>query len=791
MRRDSMFGLAPGTVSQIQTEDGAIYPAYATEKIWSLDEINGFSKPTLGNDVRYFPTGAEYFKDLRKEIKSATRQIWIAGWQINWDALLEPGVRLYDVLLEAASKEGVSIYVLPWNDEAPIQTYDSQTREVLLSINKAPGVKNNPVHVTLAAASADKNSMFFSHHQKLVVIDEKIAYVGGLDLAYGRYDDARFDLALDSGTPSDPKSLRHALNRYNPCIPPLKALDPSSVVDPDHLSGRVDAITGRAETARTGIANRLHQAPYETDGQLKPWLNPECKTLDETRQPRMPWHDAHCRIEGPAVSDLARNFVGRWNAAGGSPRLALPAPSPASKGPGGCTVQVLRSAPANLCLAELRTDTTGKGNGLGPQAEVHDTMQRLISVAQHFIYIENQFFVSNFGAEVSPTDFIGPADEIRGQAGPGPTITRLMPGDSTAPPENSICHMLGARIGRAILAPERPPFHVYIVLPVHPEGPLNDPAVVTQVHWTMQSLVFGRSSLLNRIRRFLLARELYDKKDNEWRRALDPDNVEYEGIELERCDEYITLLNLRNWAQLKHPSGPRLVTEQIYVHSKLMVVDDRFALLGSANINDRSLLGSRDSELAVLIKDTAIEHVDLCGDDRDLPVRTFARDLRRQAWRKIFGLTAKVRPANALEQKIDKPGDPKTWRAIQKVARDNTDAYERAFSFIPRSRPAFLKPGEMPKDASIWPIWKRSSNSGAPSAMPFSEGFWDRPQHSTAIDALNAVQGFITALPIHWTRGENNKLPYHSWLVATNTRQNASLPQQAEADTLTQAVARG
>lgn len=35
----------------------------------------------------------------------------------------------------------------------------------------------------------------------------------------------------------------------------------------------------------------------------------------------------------------------------------------------------------------------------------------------------------------------------------------------------------------------------------------------------------------------------------------------------------------------------------MYVHSKIMIVDDRAALVGSANINDRSLLGSRDSEV--------------------------------------------------------------------------------------------------------------------------------------------------------------------------------------------------
>lgn len=29
----------------------------------------------------------------------------------------------------------------------------------------------------------------WSHHDKMVVIDQKIAFVGGIDLCYGRWDD--------------------------------------------------------------------------------------------------------------------------------------------------------------------------------------------------------------------------------------------------------------------------------------------------------------------------------------------------------------------------------------------------------------------------------------------------------------------------------------------------------------------------------------------------------------------------------------------------------------------------
>lgn len=35
-----------------------------------------------------------------------------------------------------------------------------------------------------------------------------------------------------------------------------------------------------------------------------------------------------------------------------------------------------------------------------------------------------------------------------------------------------------------------------------------------------------------------------------------------------------------------------------------MIVDDRKLIIGSANINDRSMLGYRDSELALVAEDT-------------------------------------------------------------------------------------------------------------------------------------------------------------------------------------------
>lgn len=36
-------------------------------------------------------------------------------------------------------------------------------------------------------------------------------------------------------------------------------------------------------------------------------------------------------------------------------------------------------------------------------------------------------------------------------------------------------------------------------------------------------------------------------------------------------------------------------SEIIYIHSKLIIADDSHLICGSANINDRSMLGNRDS----------------------------------------------------------------------------------------------------------------------------------------------------------------------------------------------------
>ncbi|PZX25999.1 putative Phospholipase D [Cupriavidus phytorum] len=797
-------------LTQIIGKEGRAAQGAATSNLW-VGHSAVFSKETAGNKVVSFTTGREYFADFIAACEKASQEICIIGWQVNWDAMLAPGKRLWDVLCEAAKRK-VKIYVLPWDDTSPVQTYDDQTCNALEAINTHLGYssKEKCVHVAVAKSNATKNTTYFSHHQKLVVIDREIAFVGGIDLAYGRYDDASYDLRADGDG-------RKALNRYNPCIAWLGSLDKGAkdIVDPDLLTGAADSfkLPGLTNSTADGVLKQISsggvQVPYSEPtmdavganaiglGRRAERNRVQYVTLNAAVQPRMPWQDVHSRIEGPAVSDLLRNFVVRWNVVS---KMKLPMPKPPStyEKRGNAHVQVLRSAPAGMRKAEY--DAMQKKPETAPtgtEDDIHRAMLQLIAKSRRFIYIESQFFVSDFGEEADfVTGSLSPAAKYINDLGgkdASKTAKRLGVLDDDAPvgitldgfkprlkvddskllnpPTNRVCSALVTRITRAILDKDRPPFHVYITLPVHPEGSLLNASIAVQVYWTMQTIAFGSKSLLNGIRRALKARELREKKDPRYMRVIEDDrNREYESIPVAACFDYVTLLNLRNWKKL----GERYVTEQIYVHSKLMVVDDLYALLGSANINDRSLLGERDSEIAVLVMDDDHRREDINGKGSQQPVRVFAHELRKKIWGKLFGLTAGGRKAaNELRDAVLQPGKPDSWRMIQKRAEANAKAYEAAFKHVPRN----WSPFEPNRPASILPNWdplaQKSAGAGASGApaypQPAEDAFWQKPRHEPAgVKLLESVTGFITSLPIHWTRGENNRFPYPTALVAHN-----------------------
>jgi len=74
---------------------------------------------------------------------------------------------------------------------------------------------------------------------------------------------------------------------------------------------------------------------------------------------------------------------------------------------------------------------------------------------------------------------------------------------------------------------------------------------------------------------------------------------------------YLSIVTLRKFEEGQF--------EQIYVHSKLMIVDDKYTIIGSANINDRSMKGNTDSEVC-------IKYTDQDGNEKN----GYAASLRKQ-----------------------------------------------------------------------------------------------------------------------------------------------------------------
>jgi phospholipase D1/2 len=754
IKESAPFGLTQDrTLHQIADAAGTAYQCYATDPVWVT--LNDAYPMTEGNDVRPLVTGEAYFEQLASAIGSAKKTIYMLGWQVNWDVMLKPGLRLYDALLAAAkASPELKIYVLPWVGSAQVPTYVKETLQVLNFINAAVGAKTSSTKRVFAVGAEPHPNpsagldAFFSHHQKQVVIDERIAFVGGLDVAYGRRDDGSYSLNAQG---------RRGNDSYNGCLPHLQNVDLH-----DYTLGFQ---YGTGGPARDKV----------NDGKLQFPANGV--EIDPLRQPRMPWQDLQLKIQGPAVCDLATNFVMRWNTANSKPRLTLPVRP--EKKTGGCQVQMLRSASNKM--RTLERDSTapqdiGRLRYEHAQSHIHHAMVDLIRKADHFIYIENQFFVSAFGAERFGDGVSGastsPAIEFAKGFGLEGWATRRAWGDEKAPPTNIIAEELGNKLQSVIMNQGNPvpdgknsPFHIYITLPVHSEGMLNDVSTMTQVHYTMQSLVFGSQSLINRTRRAILCRRLEEKKDPSYGRVLQRDNFEYEKVAIEECWPYITLLNLRNWANL----GGRYVTEQIYVHTKLMIVDDVYAIVGSANINDRSLLSSRDSELAVLVVDTQSSTEDIGAAPGPQLTRKFARDLRMSIWNKLFclsGAKANVKPATGLADAVKRPVARKSWEAIREVAELNSRKYDAAFSFIPKNSRGESGKANLP--VSIWPNKFASGSPIKGGLMPFEKTFWDAPQHTAAVKELTDVLGFITLLPWLWTKGENNNSGYHSALYVEN-----------------------
>ncbi len=89
-------------------------------------------------------------------------------------------------------------------------------------------------------------------------------------------------------------------------------------------------------------------------------------------------------------------------------------------------------------------------------------------------------------------------------------------------------------------------------------------------------------------------------------------------------------------------------TKMIYVHTKLLLIDDRYAAIGSANLNKRSMTTDSELQIAILDSDTVIGDLEL--HPSPVKVCRFAQDLRRRLWTEHLGIESPVSFAEAFKE---------------------------------------------------------------------------------------------------------------------------------------------
>lgn len=159
-------------------------------------------------------------------------------------------------------------------------------------------------------------------------------------------------------------------------------------------------------------------------------------------------------------------------------------------------------------------------------------------------------------------------------------------------------------------------------------------------------------------------------------------------------------LNSIRWEGTPESEMEAFVSEELYIHSKVLIADDRLVICGSANLNDRSQLGTHDSEIAVIIEDPT--PVESFMNGQQFTASKFAASLRRQLFRKNLGLLPDQicdrpdgnfspvtrgpneydwgSPADALVADPMSGEFDELWRG---TARTNTEVFSKVFHNVP------------------------------------------------------------------------------------------------------------
>jgi phospholipase D1/2 len=549
---------------------------------------------TKGNNIKLYALGSDdatgtsgAFADLKEAIKGANTFIWIVDWSFQPYVRLAPRApaaslaeTVGGLLIDRAAAK-VQIAIHTWDHSSFVaddQNNDAEARigEIAASLGKKVDFSQLMFRKTSRGMTS-----YWSNHQKFVVLDaddggQRVikAFFGGLDLTKGRFDWGAH---------------------------PFLHNDPTA-------ASLTPVITN-------GGGKRFYDDWYNAEFTTK---NPKEEQPGDTTMPRQCWEDFYGHVVGPAAWDVAREFVGRWNATSGSSghtddagrdaveslfrdffNSTSPLKKPWEDHGGPFMARVVRSMEKSGWIANHKTntimpnepkplDTTTQDGKTQREFEWHvagdfeasieQSYVNAISMAKDFVYIETQYFI-----------------------GSGNTWTPAHGGV-----RNRVPQTITNRIITKMKAEED--FHAYVVIPMFPEGdPVSSAAhLQRQFEWqTMGAMANAVQTAINT-----------EKKQKSWK-------------------DFLSFYFLMNWSPgtMLMDGSRRLRVQQnrrymIYVHSKLLIVDDKVCILGSANLNERSLAGNRDAEICIAMR-PADGKIDDC--------KTAIQGLRKTAWTQHFG----------------------------------------------------------------------------------------------------------------------------------------------------------
>ncbi|XP_022060280.1 phospholipase D1 isoform X1 [Acanthochromis polyacanthus] len=678
--------------------------------------FGSFAREEVNIPAKWYVNGKTYMEDVADALEEAKEEIFITDWWLSPEIFLKRPVvegnrwRL-DCILKRKAQQGVRVFVMLYKEvELALGINSGYSKRTLLHLHPNIKVMRHPDHVSSAV-------YLWAHHEKIIVIDQSVAFVGGIDLAYGRWDDKEHRLtdvgsvtlshleqaaAASSSTTASANGSGAASQSNGKGIftvtdstdqPKLKGqgrMKRTRFSIRRHLQkhglAHADSDSDLEEDERSGSVRSLHTGVGELFGNTrfwhgkdycnfvhKDWIQldkPFDDFIDRHTTPRMPWHDIASVVHGKAARDVARHFIQRWNFT----KLVKPKyrslsfPYLLPKSHTSATEQRYQVPDSISTKVQILRSASDWSAGIKYHEEsIHNAYVHAIQNSQHFIYIENQFFISC-------------ADN------------------------KHVFNKIGDTIAERIIKAYREgkKYRVYVVTPLLPgfEGDINTgggSAIQAVMHFNYRTMNRGDHSIISQLKR-----EMGDQWMN-----------------------YISIAGLRTHAELEG----KLVTELIYVHSKMLIADDNTVIIGSANINDRSMLGKRDSEVAVIVEDS--ETVASVMDGQRYQAGRYALQLRLECFKMILG--ANTDPSIDVSDPISDQFYKEVWMAT--CAR-NATIYQKVFRCLPSS-----------DVRNILELEGYLAKAGL-----------DKDDPARAHEELKKIRGFLVQFPLQFL-SEQNLLP--------------------------------